>query len=107
MTTDDADTDTWQDFAFSVLSSRESASYLGFDSGGFGGINGMNIVLVTGMNIANILEKSVQYDSVLGGQSSAVPLEMPLDISPLYAPDAEIMDLWTGSWLDPSTADFS
>lgn len=47
--------------------------------------------------------KAVQFDSILGGQSSVVPLEMPLDISPLYAPDAEIMDLWTGPWLDPSS----
>ncbi|KAJ6123230.1 hypothetical protein N7512_005695 [Penicillium capsulatum] len=43
---------------------------------------------------------TAQFDSILGGQSSVVPLEMPLDISPLYAPDAEIMDLWTGPWLD-------
>lgn len=36
-----------------------------------------------------------------------VPLEMPLDISPLYAPDAEIMDMWTGSWLDTLSTEFS
>ncbi|OJJ80669.1 uncharacterized protein ASPGLDRAFT_51083 [Aspergillus glaucus CBS 516.65] len=53
-----------------------------------------------------------QYDSILGGQSSVVldtefPFEMPLDLSPLYAPDAEITDLWTEPWLNPSSADFS
>ncbi|RJE26831.1 hypothetical protein PHISCL_00856 [Aspergillus sclerotialis] len=44
-----------------------------------------------------------QYNSILGGQSSVVPLDMPLDISPLYAPDAEMMELWTGPWMDLSS----
>jgi hypothetical protein len=56
------------------------------------------------LDIANELSfKAIQFDSILGGQSSVVPLEMPLDISPLYAPDAEIMDLWTEPWLEASS----
>ncbi|KAJ5095636.1 hypothetical protein NUU61_004992 [Penicillium alfredii] len=58
---------------------------------------------------------TIQYDSILGGQSSVVlgagdsmfPLGMPLDISPLYAPDTDLTGLWTGSWLDPSSTEFS
>lgn len=50
--------------------------------------------------------QTAQYDSILGGLSSVVPLEMPLDISPLYAPEAEMMDMWTGSWLDNAFDEF-
>lgn len=54
---------------------------------------GMNIPPCLPINLP--LLQAVQFDSLLGGQSSVIPLEMPLDISPLYATDAEIMDLWT------------
>lgn len=52
----------------------------------------------------HIYTQGTQYDSILGGQSSVVfdpdlGLEMPLDISPLYAPEAEVPDLWTEPWL--------
>lgn len=46
-----------------------------------------------------------QYDSILGGQSSVAPLDMPLDISPLYVPDAEMIDLYTDSWLNSTRTD--
>lgn len=61
------------------------------------------------MAISTMVPQTAQYDSILGGQSSVVfgadfPLEIPLDISPLYAPDLEVPDLWTESWLHlPST----
>jgi hypothetical protein len=32
---------------------------------------------------------------------------MFLDVSPLYAPDAEMTNLWTGPWLDPSSAEYA
>ncbi|KAJ5569880.1 uncharacterized protein N7459_009310 [Penicillium hispanicum] len=52
-------------------------------------------------------EMTIQFDSILGGQSSVLPIDMPLEISPLYAPDAERMDLWTAPWMDlPSTEFF-
>lgn len=47
----------------------------------------------------------MQYDSILGGQSSVGELHMPLDISPLYVSDTEMMDLWTGSWLNNIVTD--
>ncbi|KAJ6094925.1 hypothetical protein N7467_002438 [Penicillium canescens] len=57
-------------------------------------------------------QMAIQYNSILGGQSSVVlgtnfPLDMPLDFSPLYAPDAETADLWIEPWLHLSSADFS
>ena len=44
---------------------------------------------------------------MLGPSESGFPLEIPLDISPMYAPDADITDWWTGAWLDPASTDFS
>ncbi|KAJ6060684.1 hypothetical protein N7499_012728 [Penicillium canescens] len=57
-------------------------------------------------------QMAIQYNSILGGQSSVVlgtnfPLDMPLDFSPLYAPDAETADLWIEPWLHLSSANFS
>ena len=54
----------------------------------------------------------MQYDSILGGQSSVVfdadvPLEMPLDISPYYAPDVEAPALWTEPWLHLSSTQYT
>ncbi|KAJ6171843.1 hypothetical protein N7470_000910 [Penicillium chermesinum] len=51
-------------------------------------------------------EEVPQYDSILGGLSSIVPIDMPLDISPLYATDAEMMDMWTDSWLNNSLLEY-
>ncbi|KAJ5111988.1 hypothetical protein N7532_000033 [Penicillium argentinense] len=62
---------------------------------------------ITSPTTPGILEgqtMAVQYDSVLGGQASVAPFEMPLDISPLHVPDAQIMDMWTSSWLDSASA---
>ncbi|OQE21605.1 hypothetical protein PENFLA_c014G01717 [Penicillium flavigenum] len=55
---------------------------------------------------------ATQYDSILGGQSSVIfdtdfLLEMPLDISPLYAPDVEVPELWTEPWLRISSTEYS
>ncbi|KZN91055.1 putative transcriptional regulatory protein [Penicillium chrysogenum] len=55
---------------------------------------------------------ATQYDSILGGQSSVILdtdflLEMPLDISPLYAPDIEVPELWTEPWLRLSSTEYS
>ncbi|KAI2689285.1 transcriptional regulator family: Fungal Specific TF [Penicillium roqueforti] len=58
-----------------------------------------------------MLAQPTQYDSILGGQSSVAfgadfSLEMPLDISPLYAPDIEVPELWTAPWLPLSTTQY-
>lgn len=58
-----------------------------------------------------MLAQPTQYDSILGGQSSVAfgadfSLEMPLDISPLYAPDIEVPELWTAPWLPLSTTEY-
>ncbi|KAJ5470470.1 hypothetical protein N7530_007827 [Penicillium desertorum] len=55
---------------------------------------------------------AIQYDSILGGQSSVVfdadfLLGMPLDISPLYAPDVEVPEPWTDPWLRLSSTEYS
>lgn len=59
-----------------------------------------------------MLAQPVQYDSILGGQSSVAfgvdfSLEMPLDISPLYATDTEVPELWTAPWLPLSTTEYN
>ncbi|KAJ6185944.1 hypothetical protein N7519_007245 [Penicillium mononematosum] len=55
---------------------------------------------------------ATQYYSILGGQSSVIfdtdfLLEMPLDISPLYAPDVEVPELWTEPWRRLSSTEYS
>ncbi|CAG8207326.1 unnamed protein product [Penicillium salamii] len=58
-----------------------------------------------------MLSQPTQYDSILGGQSSVAfgsefSLEMPLDMSPLYAPEIEAPGLWTAPWIHPSSTEF-
>ncbi|KAJ5107179.1 hypothetical protein N7456_003854 [Penicillium angulare] len=55
---------------------------------------------------------ATRHDSLLDGQTSVTAfggedqLDMFLEVSSLYAPDAAMTNLWTGPWLDPSSTEF-
>ncbi|CAG8021819.1 unnamed protein product [Penicillium salamii] len=89
----------------------EASGILASLSGGRAREEGASVPTSETLAAEAMLSQPTQYDSILGGQSSVAfgaefSLEMPLDMSPLYAPELEAPGLWTAPWIHPSSTEF-